>query len=74
MIKKIKLRPNKSFVDWFENSGLTLAECGERMGVSHGHISFLLIGKRVPSFNLKEKIQRVTKKTVTIESWDHSAA
>lgn len=45
---------------WFERSGFKQREVAERLGITEGHLSLIVNGKRQPSLTLAVKISELT--------------
>jgi transcriptional regulator with XRE-family HTH domain len=58
----------------FIGQNTTRAKFAEAVGCSEGHLSLLLAGKRRPSLDLANRIQRHTNEAVPMSGWDKASA
>ena len=54
---------------WITREGLTQTDAAALIGMTGGHLSMLIAGKRRPSLSTLDRIDRVTEGKVTWKDW-----
>ena len=54
---------------WIKKEGVTQTVAAARIGMTDGHLSMLLAGKRRPSLSTVDRIDHITEGKVTWEDW-----